>query len=123
MQCIPWFALFPSGSSQFDTRLFFDALQRSYGDVSLRVWDRHPAILHRVFELLVAAGLIHFAPTITRVNALMMSILSTRDSSRVLSLNNTHTIHTCQSSLLGMIVHWNPDLDDYTALRPTDPLR
>src|ERR1035441_8155790 len=51
-------------SCQLDTGLFFNALQSSYGDVPFRVRDRHTALFRRVFELLVAADLIHFVPVI-----------------------------------------------------------
>src|ERR1039458_2423513 len=79
MRCTPWFRSVPApGSSQLDTGLFFNALQCSDGDVPFWVRDRHAALFRRVFELLVAANLIHFVPAIPR-QRLITSRLSIPD--------------------------------------------
>ena len=52
-----------SESSQLDSSLFLDTLQRSCWYVALRMGNRHSAFLHWMLELLMAASLIDFIPT------------------------------------------------------------
>ena len=49
---------------ELEARLFFDAPESSFRNISLGVDNRDPARLDGMLELLVAAGLRHFKPAI-----------------------------------------------------------
>ena len=85
------------GLSQFDAGLFFDASQSADGDIAFRMRNSGAAFFHRMFELFVAANVIHFKPAIPQQRLDHFPAVH-NESVPSHFFKSTHFIHTCQST-------------------------
>jgi hypothetical protein len=78
---------------ELKARLLFDALERSFWNISLGVDNRYPSRLDGMLELLVAAGLRHLEPAILLKPADDFLAVHRGASFR---FNSTHFVYTQQ---------------------------